>query len=596
MGCIKHLLTDKQQPNDFATFDFEMADMLNFAYETNSKDFYWKKCEGALLLIGYLNDDIVFYSKRCKDVTLEYVYKTLLSPSFMKYIISHKILLGRLLWNLSMVSEYLITDSTLAKNALLLGIRCLINEKSTPLKLSSLWVLVRYSSFIEWDNEKIKDDLMIAVKNINALIHVVSPYILSYPLEALKLFARDACDLLVHGCSQIFSTVLSLIEYTQDDEIEDTKLLEVMEILSRSNKKQFYELFWEKYQHVIIKCTDERKKNQVSLKIVTETLHSLIQYSSHVIPSQIIQFISKSIVTTEDPILLNSLTWIMRSLVFKYHSQIRALSLTPLIIDSCKYLLKPTLLENGLMHLGYLIIIIFNKLIPNIDTEILFEVIKKSYRARMPSVVQSLVLIFGKLILLHPKEILSFLTDTSFESRISLKILLDKWLLHQPLFRGKHTVSTTIYALAKLFELKDQRVETLRVITYNPSHSNMNSEVNAPFKILCTLVRYIDNEITKKIVVPNDILKNLNGKEEEEEPISEGKNDRVEMDNISDDNEEEENAPIKVKWEDLKNEEDYQVQLLDIEKNFEIKESKDKGLADVETGSTYYMSEMLVCV
>ena len=32
------------------------------------------------------------------------------------------------------------------------------------------------------------------------------------------------------------------------------------------------------------------------------------------------------------------------------------------------------------------------------------------------------------------------------------------------------------------------------VIGYNPSHSNINSQVNAPFKILSTLLRFIDNE------------------------------------------------------------------------------------------------------
>jgi hypothetical protein len=32
------------------------------------------------------------------------------------------------------------------------------------------------------------------------------------------------------------------------------------------------------------------------------------------------------------------------------------------------------------------------------------------------------------------------------------------------------------------------------VIGYNPSHSNINSEVNAPFKILSTLLRFVDTE------------------------------------------------------------------------------------------------------
>jgi len=33
------------------------------------------------------------------------------------------------------------------------------------------------------------------------------------------------------------------------------------------------------------------------------------------------------------------------------------------------------------------------------------------------------------------------------------------------------------------------------VIGYNPSHSNVNSEVNAPFKILSILLRFIEVEL-----------------------------------------------------------------------------------------------------
>jgi importin-9 len=36
------------------------------------------------------------------------------------------------------------------------------------------------------------------------------------------------------------------------------------------------------------------------------------------------------------------------------------------------------------------------------------------------------------------------------------------------------------------------------VIGYNPSHSNVNSEVNAPFKILSLMLRYLDNENSPK--------------------------------------------------------------------------------------------------
>jgi len=56
----------------------------------------------------------------------------------------------------------------------------------------------------------------------------------------------------------------------------------------------------------------------------------------------------------------------------------------------------------------------------------------------MPSIVQSLILVYSRLIILHPENIINFLTDISIEGRPALKIMIDKWLLHQPLFRGKY--------------------------------------------------------------------------------------------------------------------------------------------------------------
>jgi hypothetical protein len=47
------------------------------------------------------------------------------------------------------------------------------------------------------------------------------------------------------------------------------------------------------------------------------------------------------------------------------------------------------------------------------------------------------------------------------------------------------------------------------VIGYNPSHSNINSEVNAPFKILSTLLRFLENEskFSSKIRNNNQMIK-----------------------------------------------------------------------------------------
>jgi hypothetical protein len=51
-------------------------------------------------------------------------------------------------------------------------------------------------------------------------------------------------------------------------------------------------------------------------------------------------------------------------------------------------------------------------------------------------------------------------------------------------------------ALSKLFLLSDKRVDNLLVIGFNPSHTNVNNDVNAPLKILATLIRCLHNELS----------------------------------------------------------------------------------------------------
>lgn len=50
-------------------------------------------------------------------------------------------------------------------------------------------------------------------------------------------------------------------------------------------------------------------------------------------------------------------------------------------------------------------------------------------------------------------------------------------------------------ALSKLFLLRDKRIDNLLVIGFNPSHTNINNDVNAPLKILATLIRCLKNEM-----------------------------------------------------------------------------------------------------
>lgn len=170
------------------------------------------------------------------------------------------------------------------------------------------------------------------------------------------------------------------------------------------------------------------------------------------------------------------------------------MNLTPQIMELAKKMLKPETNEATAVFIGNFIIQIFKNLSPKIDTDILMGIIEKIYKCWIPSIVQSLVIVFARLVHSNLKPIIGFLSETSHNNRISLKILLDKWLLHQPLFRGKYVKNTTFSALIKLLEAKNEHIDTMMVVGYDPSHKNVNSEVKAPYKILSTILRMIENE------------------------------------------------------------------------------------------------------
>jgi hypothetical protein len=140
---------------------------------------------------------------------------------------------------------------------------------------------------------------------------------------------------------------------------------------------------------------------------------------------KLLEYVHKS----DDMFLLLNGVSTLRTFISLGHTEVLKRSTPTQIIDVAKKMLLPTTNENAAICLGNYVIQIFHKIEPKIDTALLMNVVWKIYKSRMPSIVQSLVLIFARLIHSHPKEIIEFLSETSIDNRISLKIVLDKWLL-----------------------------------------------------------------------------------------------------------------------------------------------------------------------
>jgi hypothetical protein len=271
----------------------------------------------------------------------------------------------------------------------------------------------------------------------------------------------------------------------------------------------------------------------------------------------------------------------------------------------------PTLLESALLYVGNVVAQFFchvERKDRKTEEFILESLVRKIYKSKMPSIVQSLVIVFSRFINLYPEEILKFLTKFQIENKVGLKVLIDKWLLHQPLFRGTYFKNISMKALTILFGLKNEILESLMVIGYDPSHSNASVEVNAPFKILSVLIRCLNNELLQeRMKQEKNDYDNLNfednvynnqydenegeGEENEQLEFNDMKEDDVNDNNNIEDNNEDKKLDIGM--DEFKNIQEDPNDLT-TKLNFINLQGKSGGLNNLETGSEVYMSEMLV--
>lgn len=130
-----------------------------------------------------------------------------------------------------------------------------------------------------------------------------------------------------------------------------------------------------------------------------------------------------------------------------------------------------------------------------VHNELLVKLLTKLAKCTLPSTVQGISLLFSRYIVKSFEDMVNFLMNLKINNvKNGLKVLMDRWLLHQPRFIGKLTKNTTFHALMLIFESKHKVFNDLLVLGYDPSHTKDSPEVYAPQKILSILIRCFENE------------------------------------------------------------------------------------------------------
>ena len=596
--------------------------------------------ESNLLILGNISDDLF----RLKEGQLLTKKETENLMNFLINLIKNvekenSILIGRTIWCLSKllclvrndidyltkifesVSQTLINPksdlSIQLVSAQCISIICqrLISQKK---EIQSKYITKNYDALILILNKVNEDTRFIPIDNLLYLTKLSKENALYIPLHhltpVLKIYAENFND------NYVGPKILELIKIWCEDKRSAHCLIDkfipiaikVFEDFYRNNIGKTDEDFEEVKNTVMTEHSNpDIKTSSDMLPNLIDIITMLIKYCNENKDDTNLIWIALIVKSLCDILLLSNDVTILQhgcSLLRFYIALCKNIILrqnqVPLLLKVIDHYLDMSLLENSMLYLGNVICQFFfhieNKIIPNL----LENIVKRIYKAKMPSIVQSLILVYSRFIVKYPIDTLNFLISIQVENRVGLKVLIDKWLLHQPLFRGKYFKNISIKALSVLYSMKNSIVESLMVIGYNPSHSVASVEVNAPCKILSVLIRCLNNEIMQEKI--KNKKTNLDDLDNEDDRDNYDDNEDRDDNNANDDDEfKEEDEDEKEKEKEKKD--DNKIDIGDEEfnniqeepKDFSSKlsflnnQGKSGGLNNLEQGSEIYLTEML---
>lgn len=193
--------------------------------------------------------------------------------------------------------------------------------------------------------------------------------------------------------------------------------------------------------------------------------------------------------SSADPSLLRETSLLARRLLSAGLVGAEQTNLLSTVEKILSTLLSPGEAEPRSTYVGHLLLSVV-RLNPKLNAAPLWEaILSKLAKSCLPSTCLSVVLFFAPLVLKDPEGLFTTLNDIQCSGRPGFRLLLDKWLLHQPRFSGRAVRILTLRALGRLLALKNPEIDSLSVVGVKPSHTpGKNSETKFPAKVISLLV------------------------------------------------------------------------------------------------------------
>lgn len=257
--------------------------------------------------------------------------------------------------------------------------------------------------------------------------------------------------------------------------------------------------------------------------LATELVSALAQYGAEPLPegfiATVLPKLSRVLLASSDPELVRPATLAVKHMIARGSTQFlawtdpatgkSAVEATLVIIDR---LLNSSLVdENAAAEVGGLAAELVEKAgaerLGPFLLQLLRAVAQRLATAEKAQFIQSLILVFVRLSIFSPKDVVDFLSQVQIQDENGLHLVLAKWLDNCVNFSGYDTIRQNAIALTKLYDLDDERIrhvtakgelivqDTGRIKTRSRAKANPDqwTSVPADLKILKLLIEELTN-------------------------------------------------------------------------------------------------------
>ncbi|KAK6506385.1 hypothetical protein TWF506_011300 [Arthrobotrys conoides] len=383
---------------------------------------------------------------------------------------------------------------------------------------------------------------------------------LSVLASTLKATIRVDPRIALDPSAPIFKLILMLGESGAANIYLSNQLQEIIEDVTEGLPDDFVGLCNQAIPSIVeILDRDSYQEDNSFTNLAADLLNIMLRNAPGSLPSGLVatlvpRLVRFLMISSETPLLqagaesLKSIVENDSAQLLQWHDENgkSGLELVLLVIDR---LLGPDLPDSAALEIGGLAAEVVEKAAQELGPYLpvlLRGVATRLATAAEPNLIQSLIVVFARLVIKQPSDVVDFLATNSIGDRSGLQVVLSAWLENSSVFSGYAEIKQNVVALANLYALNDPRVaavsvqgdqiveQTTRIMTRAQRKNNpiRYTSVSAPLKIIKVLVNELGSGSASNSTWKVDMAGTAKGAIEE--PVEEEDGDWEDDDDVID--------------------------------------------------------------